>query len=93
MKQMLKITLSVMLTLTLNCQKTSALELNPRPNDFSCLTREEKDNIEDAKSGLKICEITVKAMKTADHDYWMAIEISVLGGIVAGALLNQQLRK
>lgn len=81
-----------MLILMLNCQKTSALELNPKPN-LSCLSHEEKIEIANTYSDLEICHVMVERQTRSDHDYWTAIEISILGGIIAGALLNQQLHK
>jgi hypothetical protein len=88
---LLKSLLSVMVMLSLNSRPTSA-EVTTQLDPFACLDRKAKDRINEAfDTNFECHQSLAKAAKVERLD-WETLILSVLGGVVAGMVVENQIR-
>jgi hypothetical protein len=66
----------------------------PQKYDFSCLSRDMKEEIESCFLQNDYCHAELKKVTTPSvSSSWQVIGLAALGGILGGMVLTQQLRK
>ncbi len=90
-RSLLRITLSAMLLLMINCQKISAAEPNLQPSPFACLSRDAKERVASCFDTNFECHLALtKASEPAPPD-WKVLALAILGGAVVGAITEHQM--
>ena len=92
MKSLLRITLSAMLILLLSSQELSAA-VNLQPSPKLCIDRETEEKFVNCFETNLACHDALKRISADQTASWETIALAVAGGLVAGMVLAQQIRK